>query len=163
MIRPCLSVFAVVLTFLSPLLSRAAETNDPIIGSWTLDVARSTIKQAPAPKSETVVYELTADGAVKISSDGESVSGKRWAGELATYRYDGKDYPLRFHEIGDALAVTRVSSHALTAVLKREGKIVGQMRCVVSHDGKKLTETTKLMDPTGKKISERFVFNKQQG
>jgi hypothetical protein len=159
--RPCASLLAVIIGVSIPLLSRGAESNDPIIGSWTLDVAHSTIRQGSAPIDETAVYEMTADGAIKVSSDGESASGARWAGELATYRYDGKDYALRSYEYGDTLAVTRVDSRTSTAVFKREGKIVGHMKCVVSRDGRKLTETIKGTDSTGKKIAETFVFRKQ--
>jgi hypothetical protein len=39
-----------------------AQTTDPVVGTWKLDVAKSTYKPGPAPKSTTVVVEPAGKG-----------------------------------------------------------------------------------------------------
>ena len=34
-----------------------AQTADPMVGTWKVDVAKSTFKPGPAPKSATIVME----------------------------------------------------------------------------------------------------------
>src|SRR5262245_24107797 len=45
-----------------------AQTTDPYVGTWTLDIAKSTYKPGPAPKSTTVVVEAAGKG-LKVSVD----------------------------------------------------------------------------------------------
>ena len=43
-----------------------AQTKDPVVGTWKLDVAKSSYKPGPAPKSATVVVEPAGKG-IKVS------------------------------------------------------------------------------------------------
>ena len=49
-------------------VSIAAQANDPIVGTWKLDVARSTYKPGPAPKSTTLVVTPQGKG-IKVDVD----------------------------------------------------------------------------------------------
>lgn len=153
------SLLAVVLAAVLPLLAHAAEATDPVIGTWKLDVAKSSYHGAPTPRSESRVYERTSDG-LKLTTKTESASGEQTATE-ATFKYDGKDYPIKGNKLFDTVAVSRVDSHTAKSVLKSAGKTVGHFTRVVSHDGKTLTATTKITGPDGGAISEKQVYTKQ--
>ena len=43
-------------------VSSTAQAPDPFVGTWKLDVAKSTYKPGPAPKSLTVVIEAAGKG-----------------------------------------------------------------------------------------------------
>jgi hypothetical protein len=156
---PKLSLVGMILALALPLLALAADAADPAVGTWKLDVAKSTYQGIAAPKSETRIYESTADG-MKLTTKTESATGEQ-GGTEATYKYDGKDYPISGSKLFDTVAVTRVDSHTSKSVLKKGGKEVGHFTRVVSHDGKTLTTTTKVTGPSGGAISEKQVYTKQ--
>jgi hypothetical protein len=52
-----------------------AQAGDPLIGTWVLNVAKSTYSPGPAPKSETRTYTATARG-FTYSSKGIDADGK---------------------------------------------------------------------------------------
>jgi len=156
---PKFSFAGIMLVLTLPMLAMAADATDPALGTWKLDVAKSTYHGVPAPKSETRIYETTADG-MKLTTKTETASGEQ-AGTEATYKYDGKDYPISGSKLFDTVAVSRVDSHTSKSVLKKGGKEVGHFSRVVSHDGKTLTTTTKVTGPGGESISEKQVYTKQ--
>ena len=156
---PKFSVVGILLTLALPLLVMAADATDPAVGTWKLDVAKSTYHGVAAPKSETRIYESTGDG-MKLTTKSETASGEQ-TGTEATYNYDGKDYPISGSKLFDTVAVSRVDSHTAKSALKKGGKVVGHFTRVVSHDGKTLTTTTKVTGPSGETISERQVYTKQ--
>jgi hypothetical protein len=154
-----LSIVGMMLAAVLPMLALAADPTDPAVWTWKLDVSKSTYHGVPAPKSETRVYEATADG-MKLTSKIETASGEA-TGNETTYKYDGKDYPISGNKLFDSVAVTRVDSHTAKSVLKKGGKAVGHFTRVVSHDGKTLTTTTKITGAGGEAISEHQVYTKQ--
>lgn len=156
---PRFSLVGVVLALALPLWVMAADATDPAVGTWKLDVAKSTYHGVAAPKSETRIYEATADG-MKLTTRSETASGEQ-AGTETTYKFDGKDYPISGSKLFDTVAVSRVDSHTSKSVLKKGGKVVGHFTRVVSHDGKTLTTTTKVTGPGGEGISERQVYTKE--
>jgi hypothetical protein len=52
----CVAVIAVAAANVS------AQAADPVVGSWKLDIAKSTYKPGPAPKSVTVLVEAAGKG-----------------------------------------------------------------------------------------------------
>lgn len=55
-------------------VSSTAQAPDPFAGTWKLDVAKSTYKPGPAPKSLTVTIEA-AGKAFKVAADGVAGDG----------------------------------------------------------------------------------------
>ena len=130
---------------------------DPNLGTWKLNESKSHIP-AGMPMNSTVVYEAQGDN-VKVSMDGTR-DGKpvhtEWTG-----KFDGKDYPVTGDPISDARAYTKVNSHTLTAIAKKDGKVTTRGRAVVSKDGKTRTVTLSGTDPSGKKFDGTAVYDKQ--
>ena len=137
----------------------AAESPDPVVGTWTLNLAKSKFTPGPAPQSQTRTYTQSADGTTLnvtgVAGDGTAISQK------STFKYDGKDYPFTGSPDYDALALKRVNGSTVNSTMKRGGKAIGTTVRSVSDHGKVLTLTTNAKNAMGKKFHWVAVFDKQ--
>ena len=128
---------------------------NPRIGTWKLDVGKSTYQQGKAPSSETRTYAATDDGGLQLTANAILPSGtKQPSGYRA--KFDGKDYPYS-GPAGDTIAMTG-DGWTSDATIKMGGKVTQTSHSVVSKNGKTMTQTT--MTASGYPISTR-VYNKQ--
>src|SRR5437867_7423222 len=86
----------------------AASVPKSILGTWTLNVAKSSFEGVPAAQNQTRVYENWGGGLIHATFEGTDREGKRTFTEYVA-RYDGRDYP----------RVVRGSVTAGTIALKR--------------------------------------------
>src|ERR1700679_1791822 len=79
---------------------------DAVVGTWKLNLAKSTFSPGPAPKSQTRVYSESAQGTTVIvkttAADGKDSS------TTLTYKEDGKPYSASGSPDFDMVSVTRV-------------------------------------------------------
>jgi hypothetical protein len=134
--------------------------SDPFLGKWTMDAAKSKFDPGPAPKSETRVFEAISDGSTKSTVQTTTASGTA-ATRIATYKDDGKSYPVQGSANYDSIAVMRVSASQVKTTLMRGGKTIGDISSFVSKDGKVLTMTYTFTNPSGVKEHDVFVYNRQ--
>jgi hypothetical protein len=148
-------VLTLVMCFLGLTLCFA---ENPMIGSWKLDEAKSKVSSGAA-KNSTVVYEAAVDN-IKCTIDGVDAQGKpshiEWTG-----KFDGKDYPLTGDPTGDTRAYKKVNERTMDGITKKDGKVTGSSHIVVSADGKTRTVTTDLTDSAGKKMHSVAFYDKQ--
>ena len=129
-----------------------------IAGTWKLNTA-ATKGMVPPMKSETRVY--TVDGIkVTMHTDGIDTTGKSVSNSYAA-AYDGKFYPTVGNPVGDTIALTRVDSHTITAILRKGSKVSATSRAVVSPNGKHLTITRKTGTPPGKLVTSALVYDRK--
>jgi hypothetical protein len=133
-----------------------AQSSNPLIGTWKLNVAKS---KAPF-KSGTTVVEAVGDG-IKFVVDLEGTDGTKHHWEF-TANYDGKDVPVTgSNPYGDTVAVTRVNPRTTRTVAKNGGKVTTTHTIVVSADGKTRTATAKGIDTAGKPVDSVSYYEKQ--
>jgi len=136
----------------------AADTPDPVVGTWNLNTTKST-SNVPMPKSETRTYAASADGIAlswkRIGADGKEAEVK------TTFKYDGKDYPVTGSTDFDALSAKRIDAQTIESTQKRMGKEVGTTKRTVSADGKTLTLVSKLTTAKGTKVDTTMVYDRQ--
>jgi hypothetical protein len=129
-----------------------------MIGTWKLNEAKSKLSPGTT-KNHTVVYEAAGDN-IKCTIDGVDGQGKpshlEWTG-----KFDGKDYPLTGDPNADMRAYKKINAHTTEGTTRKDGKVTGVSRIVVSADGKTRTVTTDLTDPAGKKTHSVGVYEKQ--
>jgi hypothetical protein len=129
-----------------------------MIGTWKLNEAKSKLSPGTT-KNHTVVYEAAGDN-IKCTIDGVDGQGKpshlEWTG-----KFDGKDYPLTGDPNADMRAYKKINAHTTEGTTRKDGKVTGVSRIVVSADGKTRTVTTDLTDPAGKKTHSVGVYDKQ--
>jgi hypothetical protein len=138
----------------------SAQSSDPFIGTWRLNVSKSKYSPGPVPKSITTTYEAAGQG-YKISVKNEPASGPVRQFSYTT-NLDGKDAPVTGNNPNaDMIAIKRIDAHTLEVVNKRGGKVTTTQRNVVSADGKTRTVTTTGTDAQGQKVNDVGVFEKQ--
>jgi len=138
-----------------------AEDN-PFLGTWKLDLAKSKYETAPAPKSQTRTIAVQGNG-VKYSFEGVSADGKTFAYSFVTY-YDGTEAAITGTGSpagADAITLKRVGSHKVEGTLHKGGKDVGKVTAEVSKDGKTAVVKSKGKTVDGKEYSTELVYEKQ--
>lgn len=128
------------------------------MGTWKLNEAKSKIPSG-MPKNTMVVYSANGDN-VKVTTDGTDGSGKSQHTEW-TGKFDGKDYPLTGDSAADARSYTKIDDRTLELTNKKGAKAISSGRIVVAADGKTRTVHVTRTDPSGKKLSETAVYDKQ--
>lgn len=137
-------------------LAFAAGASDPVVGTWTLNVAKSS--GGAVPRSDTRSYAQVENG-IKFSMKRVTAEGRQVSAET-TYKYDGKDYPLTGSPDYDTVSAKRVATNTVEITQKKSGKVVGTSRRTVSKDGKTLTLVTRSTNAKGEVVSSTLVFDR---
>jgi hypothetical protein len=137
----------------------AADAPDPVVGTWTLNLAKSKFNPGPAPKSQTRTYTADADG-ISLAFKGVTADGSPVFGE-STFKYDNKAYPFSGSPDYDAISLQRVNGSTVKSIMMKSGKKVGSTTRTISAHGKVLTLATKATDVNGKPYENVGVYDKQ--
>jgi hypothetical protein len=141
------------------LTTLAAQSPDPRVGQWTLNVAKSKYNPGPAPKSQTLTVEATAQGE-KVTSDIVNADGTHTNTQYSA-AFDGKEYPLTGSPTADSVMLKRIDGHSTERVDKKAGKVVQTFRRVVSKDGRTMTVTTTGTNAKGQAVNNVIIFEKR--
>jgi hypothetical protein len=132
---------------------------DPVVGTWKLNLAKSTFGGGPAFKSQLRTYSHSAQGLTlkmkTVSADGKETTTQ------TTYHVDGKDYPSMGNPDFDSLSGMRIDTNTTEFSLKRAGKPIGTIRRTVSKDGQTLTLNFVITNANGVQLSQLTVFDRQ--
>jgi hypothetical protein len=138
--------------------SMNAQAPKALVGTWKLNLAKSTFSPGPAPKSMTITYAAAGDG-LKISVDVVPATGAGQHWEM-TGNYDGKDYPVTGNPEADTISMKRVDDTRGESVFKKGGKVAATNTRVLSADGKTLTITSKGTNAQGQPRNDVQVFER---
>jgi len=150
-----------LLAFVAAARPLLAEDN-PFLGTWKLDVAKSKFEAVPAPKSQTRTVVAQGNG-VKYSFEGIAADGTPFAFSFVTY-YDGTEAAITGTGTpagADAITLKRVNAYKVEGTLHKGGKDVGKVVAEVSKDGKVATVRGKGKTADGKEYSTESVYDKQ--
>ena len=134
-----------------------AQSDNPLIGTWKLNVAKS---KSALFKSGTTKIEAVGAG-VKFTVEMVSADGvaSHWS---FTANYDGKDNPVAGDSpYGDTVAVTRIDPRTTQLANKKGGKPTVTRTIVVSSDGKTRTTTSKGTNAKGEALETVAFYEKQ--
>ena len=129
--------------------------SDPLIGTWTLNAAKSK-----GAKSGSTTVEQAGDGVTfTVDLVGADGTARHWT---FTAKYDGKDVPVKGNSpYGDVVALTRVDPNTVRMTNKQGGKVTATITIVVAADGKSRTTTVKGTDAQGQAIDVVSFYDKQ--
>ena len=122
--------------------SAFAQSNDPFVGTWTRNIAKSSTTNPLAPTdrivSQTSVWEVVGTG---YKSTTVNINEKSKGGNSVTATPDGKDYPVTEGNLngGDVVVMTRVDANTLHRITKKGSAITSDVYITVSADGKTRT------------------------
>ena len=132
---------------------------DPVVGTWKLNLARSTFGGGPALKSQMRTYSQSARG-LSLKMKTVSADGKQTTTQTS-YHVDGKDYPSMGNPDFDSLSGMRIDTNTTEFTLRRAGNPVGTIRRTVSKDGQTLTLNFVITNANGVQLSQLTVFDRQ--
>lgn len=150
-------VVALVSMFFVPL-----QAADSQVGTWKVNIAKSTYSPGPAPKSSTVKIEAAGNG-VKLIVDAVGNDGTATHTEY-TAGYDGKDVRAMVGSLpggADTIALKRVDANTVEGTAKLKGKVMTTTRYVISADGKTRTVTATGTTANGKPAKNVIVYDRQ--
>ena len=141
--------------------SVAAAQDEPRVGTWELNLAKSTFSPGPAPKKQTLTFQAAGPHWTALLQ-GIDASGKPINPDLnnLAINFDGKDHPTANVDY-DTTAWKRISATKYEVIRKKAGKLVLTSTNVVSQDGKTMTITTKGVNAAGQSISNVRVYDKR--
>jgi hypothetical protein len=137
----------------------AASAADAVIGTWKLNVAKSTFSPGPGPKSQMRTYAESAQG-IALTIKTVAADGKE-STTTATFKEDGKPYPMSGNPDFDAVSVKRVDALTINSTQMKAGVSVGTGVRAVSKDGKTLKFSQKGTHVDGEKYDDVLVYDRQ--
>jgi hypothetical protein len=137
----------------------SAQATDPMIGTWKINVEKSTFSPGPPLKSGFVTYEPTADGMTKTTADLVTGDGTKQHIEY-TATDDGKEHPITGAPGIDTVSVKKIDANTWERTDKKDGKVVGTLTRRISSDGKTITVTIKGANAQGKPVENTVVLEK---
>jgi hypothetical protein len=136
-----------------------AQPNDPALGVWKLNLAKSKYSPGPAPKEATVTIEAAGPGRKvtvnAVAGDGTPV---KWG---YSGNFDGKDVRVTGdNPDADVVILKRISANATRTTYKKAGTRTLVNGISVSPDGKTLTVASIGVNAKGQTVKNTQVFDK---
>jgi hypothetical protein len=155
-----LTVVAVGLLALVGASNLQAQDN-PVVGTWKLNLTKSKFDPGPAPKSLTRTIAAEGDG-LKYTFEGVGADGMPLSYGF-TVKFDGKDYPVTgsMPTGADSISAKKVDGSHYEATLKKGGKVIGTSKVSISADGKVATVDASGTNAAGAKTHDVQVYDKQ--
>ena len=135
----------------------SAESPPPHVGTWKLNLAKSSYGEQTPPKSLVQKHEAV-EGGVRQIADGIGADGNPFHWEF-TAKFDGKDYPVTGGPSGETIAIKQIDPHTFEWTWRSGGHVDNAGRAVYSQDGKQRTLHYTIR--SGKKAKLTAVFDRQ--
>lgn len=146
--------------------SAAAQTTQPLTGTWKLNPAKSTFDPADLSAPHLLVtYEVNGDQ-VTASLDGID-SRRRAVHSEYTATFDGRAHPITSTVDGrpapnqDAIAWRKIDDRTYEAVTTTNGRVISRRRIVVAADGRSRTTEITGRDAQGRAVHHLMFFDRQ--
>jgi len=150
---------AVGLTFVTNVSAQSKD--DPSIGTWKLNVAKSKFTPGPPIKADTRSYDVQ-DGWLIVTTETMQPSGEKTGVRFAA-KFDGKEYPQigRFAPTVALISYQPVDKRTLKYTVKdTTGKVTSTNTRTVSVDGKTMTIEQKSTDASGRPVLNVELFER---
>ena len=151
---------AVGLTFVTNVSAQSKD--DPSIGTWKLNVAKSKFTPGPPIKADTRSYDVQ-DGWLIVTTETTQPSGEQTGVRFAA-KFDSKEYPQigRFAPTVALISYQPVDKRTLKYTVKdTAGKVSSTNTRTVSADGKTMTIEQKSTDASGRPVLNVELFELQ--
>ena len=137
-----------------------AQSKDPLVGTWKLNVAKSKYSPGPMPKSVTVTIEAAGPGR-KVTVDGVAADGSplKWG---YSGNFDGKDIRLTGNNPdADVVMLKRLSATTTRSTFKKAGARTLVNGISLSADGKTMTVASTGVNAKGQSVKNTQVYERQ--
>ena len=158
LVRPLGLVGSVLALAVTASVALSAQAQDQGIGTWRLNVSKTTMSPGPKPVSSTVTIEASDGGIKQVTEQSLGLGASK---SEFTARFDGKDYPIRGNPNADVVALKRVDDRSYEVIGKKGGKVTITSRVTLSADGKTRTVVQTGVDAKGQKVMNTMVYDRK--
>jgi hypothetical protein len=146
----------------------ASERADPFVGTWTLNLSKSTYENQPTPKSGMRTFDYERDGLILVTVHTISATGSTGFVHYL-FTLDGKEYEEATRGGGGGrggertptyVSATKVNDHAINVVFKSGGKVIISHEWSISEDGKTMTAKRTASNAQGQRVYSVQVYDK---
>jgi hypothetical protein len=152
--------FALVLLALFAACVGLKAVDDPMLGSWKLNIAKSKFGPGPVIQAETNQVEPFGGNGIKLTAQITRADGTKVTESYAG-TFDGKEFSVGGDANVDAAYLKRIDANTMERINKKAGKPTTSMKYVVSKDGKTKTVTVTGTTSQGEPVNTVLVFEKQ--
>jgi hypothetical protein len=130
-----------------------------LVGTWKLNLAKSTYSPGPLPRSGTLTFQEDGQGlrSTVVTLDAQGTSAKR----VNVIFDDGRSRPSTGAPAFDASSIKTINDFTIWDLRTKAGKVVQTLVITISPDGKTHTIATTGVDATGQQINNISVYDKQ--
>ena len=154
-----MALLGLAVVFATALPQTGFAQSDPLIGTWKLNLAKTSYSPGPPPRSGTVTFQAEGQG-LRLTVEGINAQGNPT--KLVVMLFDdGKSYPVTGNPAFDATSNKRVNDSTWWGIGTKAGKVVGTLILAVSADGKTLTITNTGVNANGQQFYNVAVNDKQ--
>jgi hypothetical protein len=156
-------VLAALLTIGLAGTAAAQSKDDPSIGTWKLNVAKSKFTPGPPIQGDTRSYEVNEAGWLFVTTETIQPDGTRTGVRFAA-KFDGKAYPQigRFAPTVTLITYEPVDRRTLKYTQRdTSGKIVSTNTRTVSADGKTMLIEQRTSNASGQPVVNIELFERQ--
>src|SRR5689334_12325175 len=104
--RSRIAILGGALVILTAWMAVSAQGGDSFIGTWKINLAKSTFSPGPPPKSSTFKYE-PSEGGFKRTQDQVDAQGQTTHTELLA-KFDGKEYKVQGAATNNTTTLKRI-------------------------------------------------------
>ena len=134
--------------------------DNPFVGTWTLNPARSDYDANHKPAEGTMTWELDQDGGYVLLAEGVNEKGERCTEKPQRLRPDGQAYPVEGLP-GLTSVTTHPNPNVIRAEAKREdGSLAGEGTYVVAADGRTMIASTRGFDSQLREFTMKTVWDR---
>ena len=144
-------------------LRMSAQSTDLWVGTWQLNVAKSTHSPGPSPRSNTLTIESVPGGGQRHALDGINAQGQPIHSESVA-RFDGTDIPVEVAPPQKTVTTNRfrkTGDRSFEVIVTVDGKATTTSRVFVSPDGKSLALMTKGTNAQGQTVNNTQLWDRQ--
>lgn len=155
-----------ILTFalfaLALVTTATALGQDNSLGTWKANIAKCKYTPAPWPVTSLTVTREAAPGGVKVTNVGTRRDGSA-INSTYTAKFDGSASEVSGQGAPyDSISIKQRDANTFTYEAKNsKTKYRVSGRIVISADGKTMTTTASGVDPDGKPLTMKLVYDKQ--
>ena len=152
---------ALSLTLLTPFASVALAQAQSRVGTWELNLEKSTFSPGPAPRRQTLTFQDKGPQWTALVQ-GIDASGKPMDFDTNNLMitFDGRDHSTPTLDY-ETTAWKRVDEHKYLVTRKKAGKVVLTSTNVLSDDGRTMTITTIGHNAAGQPVHNVRVYDKR--
>jgi hypothetical protein len=133
------------------------ETN-PLLGTWRLNVAKSTYHPGPTPASQQITFEAVDNG-LKVATTIYNADGSE---TLTHYiaRYDGQVHPVTGLDNADHLSMQRIDALTDKRTDSKDGVVTGFRIRTVAADRRSYTVHGEGTNSLGQQFRHMLLYEK---